>query len=89
MPKNIIDYSKGVIYEIVCRDINIPNKYAGSTCNFKGRKSGHKRSCNNKNSSKYNYSTTFISLSEITVAGIIGRCCKFVNIRVKINMNYI
>ena len=46
MPKNIIDYSKGVIYEIVCRDINIPNKYAGSTCNFTKRKSGHKSACN-------------------------------------------
>ena len=54
MPKNIIDYSKGVVYEIVCKDINIPNKYAGSTCNFKYRKHNHKSSCNNENSSNYN-----------------------------------
>ena len=54
MPKNIIDYSKGVIYEIVCRDINIPNKYAGSTCNFKGRKRGHKSSCNTETNKSFN-----------------------------------
>ena len=56
MPKNIIDYSKGVIYEIVCRDINIPNKYAGSTCNFKGRKTKHKSDCNKEtNTGTYVY----------------------------------
>ena len=55
MPKDIIDYSKTVIYKIVCRDLNINSVYVGSTTDFTRRKSKHKYSCNNPISKGYNY----------------------------------
>ena len=42
MPKNNIDYSKTIIYKIVCKDINIKDCYIGSTTNFTNRKQQHK-----------------------------------------------
>tara|TARA_R110000772_G_scaffold176358_1_gene288031 strand:+ start:287 stop:895 length:609 start_codon:yes stop_codon:yes gene_type:complete len=48
------DYSKGLIYKIVCNDIECKNIYVGSTISFKHRKTAHKTICNNKNSKKYN-----------------------------------
>ena len=44
------DYSKSVIYTIRSKD----NIYVGSTCNFKGRKSQHKRNIYKENSERYN-----------------------------------
>ena len=38
MPKENIDYSKTIIYKIVCKDINIKDCYVGSTTNFTNRK---------------------------------------------------
>ena len=38
MPQKPIDYSKTIIYRIVCKDINIKECYVGSTTDFKGRK---------------------------------------------------
>ena len=55
MPKVNIDYSKCVIYKIVCNDLNVKDLYVGSTTNFIKRKQQHKISCNNENSRKYNY----------------------------------
>jgi len=51
MPKKTItDY---VFYKIVCDDC--PDYiYIGSTSNFRDRKSGHKRSCNNPNEKNHN-----------------------------------
>jgi hypothetical protein len=49
MPKKEVDYSKTIIYKIVCNDLNIKDCYVGHTTNFIKRKSSHK----NK-SSKYN-----------------------------------
>ena len=46
MPAVPIDYSKGFIYVIRCKDENITYEYVGSTCNFKGRKQDHKKICN-------------------------------------------
>jgi hypothetical protein len=49
------DYSKGLIYKLCCKDTDITDIYIGSTTGFRHRKSGHKGSCNNENSTKYNY----------------------------------
>ena len=55
MPRGNIDYKKGVIYKICCKDVNIKNIYIGSTTNFRGRKRQHKCACNNENDKSYNY----------------------------------
>lgn len=36
------DYSKGLIYKIVCKDPDVKSLYVGSTCNFRDRKHSHK-----------------------------------------------
>ena len=49
MPKTKTDYSKTIIYKIVCKDLNIKDCYVGHTTNWIKRKSQHKTTCNNKN----------------------------------------
>jgi hypothetical protein len=49
MPREPIDYSKTVIYQIRCLDETLDYIYVGSTTNFRSRKSEHKYSCNNPN----------------------------------------
>ena len=46
MPRNSIDYSKCVIYKIVCKDFSIKDLYVGSTTDFVKRRSVHKKECN-------------------------------------------
>jgi predicted GIY-YIG superfamily endonuclease len=46
MPKKEVDYSKTVIYKIVCNDLSITALYVGSTTQFTKRKSQHKTVCN-------------------------------------------
>jgi hypothetical protein len=53
MPKNPVDYSKTIIYQIKCLD-EVDFIYVGHTTNFRSRKSGHKNSCNNPNVKDYN-----------------------------------
>lgn len=53
MPRKVIDFSKLVIYKIVCNDLNIRDLYVGSTTGFKERKSKHKSVCNNPDSQNY------------------------------------
>lgn len=53
MPRKPIDYSKSVIYRIVCRDLEIKDIYVGSTTNLRERRTGHKSSCNNPNDKQY------------------------------------
>ena len=48
------DYSKCVIYKIVCKDKDIKDCYVGSTCNHSRRKSHHKNLCNNEKNRAYN-----------------------------------
>jgi len=48
------DYSKCVMYKIVCKDTDIKECYIGSTCNHSRRKTGHKNRCNDKNDKGYN-----------------------------------
>ena len=49
-----VDYSKGLIYKLCCKDLAIKYVYIGSTTNFRVRKNSHKYDCNNTNSKKYN-----------------------------------
>ena len=44
----------GYIYKLVCNDVEIKERYVGSTTNMKVRKNQHKSVCNNPNSEKYN-----------------------------------
>ena len=44
MTKSIIDYSKTIIYKLVCNDLNIKDIYVGHTTGFTERKYRHK--CN-------------------------------------------
>ena len=54
MPRKPIDYSKVVIYKIVCNDLNVTNCYVGHTTDFKSRKNCHKSDCNNEKKQHYN-----------------------------------
>ena len=54
MPRKEIDYSKTVIYKIVCNDLNVRDVYVGHTTDFTKRKAHHKSNCNNHNSKKRN-----------------------------------
>jgi hypothetical protein len=49
------DYSKTVIYKIVCNDLAIKDVYIGNTTDFKQRKSDHKKHCKNPNDKHYHY----------------------------------
>ena len=50
-----IDYSKLVVYKIVCNDLRVTDLYVGSTTNFEQRKKQHKNRCYDTNSEKYHY----------------------------------
>jgi len=54
MPKKEIDYSKTIIYKIVCNDLNVKDIYVGHTTDFTKRKARHKYDCINHNSTKRN-----------------------------------
>jgi hypothetical protein len=54
MPKVAMDYSRTIIYKIVCNDVNVKDLYVGHTTNFVKRKCQHKSNCNNVNTIKYN-----------------------------------
>jgi hypothetical protein len=45
MPKKEVDYSKTIIYKIVCNDLKIKDCYVGHTTDFIKRKSSHKKRC--------------------------------------------
>ena len=48
------DYSKTIMYRIVCNDLSITDCYVGHTTNLTKRKSKHKDNCNNPKSEKHN-----------------------------------
>jgi hypothetical protein len=54
MPRLAIDYSKTVIYKLVCKDLTIKDCYVGHTTDFTKRKYSHKSACTNSNGKKYN-----------------------------------
>ena len=53
MPKIPIDYSKTIIYKLVCNDLSVTDCYVGHTTNWIKRKGMHKSNCCNE---KYKYS---------------------------------
>ena len=50
----MVNYQNGMIYKLVCNNLDITDIYIGSTTNFKQRKRGHKKVCNNPNNKRYN-----------------------------------
>ena len=54
MPKLPINYENACIYEIVCKDVNITERYVGSTTNLIQRRLAHTTACNNEKGKKYN-----------------------------------
>jgi hypothetical protein len=54
MPRLPINYENACIYEIVCKDVSITQRYIGSTTNLIKRRNNHKSSCNNEKSKQYN-----------------------------------
>jgi hypothetical protein len=54
MPKTAIDFSKCLIYKLVCNNLDVKEIYVGSTTNFTQRKKLHKNACNYQNNSEYN-----------------------------------
>jgi hypothetical protein len=55
MPRHTMDYSKTIIYKIVCNDLNITETYVGHTTSFVRRKHQHKHTCNKENRKGYNF----------------------------------
>jgi len=53
MPKLPINYENACIYEIVCKDVNITQRYVGSTTNLIQRRGAHKTNCNNEKGKNY------------------------------------
>jgi len=49
------DYSKGLIYQLCCKNPEITECYVGSTTNKTRRKQEHKSSCNKKDNKQYNH----------------------------------
>lgn len=54
MPRLPFDYTKTIIYKIVCNDLTITEIYVGSTTDFTRRKANHKSSCKTKDYKLYN-----------------------------------
>jgi len=54
MPKIDTDFSRNVIYKIVCKDLAVIDCYVGHTTSFKHRKAIHKQCCNNEKDLKHN-----------------------------------
>jgi hypothetical protein len=54
MPKLPINYENACIYQIVCKDVNITEKYIGSTTNLIQRRRAHKTVCYNDNAKRNN-----------------------------------
>ena len=54
MPKTPTDYSKNIIYKIVCDDLSVKDCYVGHTTNMTKRKWNHKTHCNNEKDKYYN-----------------------------------
>ena len=48
-----VDYSKGMIYKLVCNDTGVKELYIGSTTCWKARKNQHKSICSNSNASRH------------------------------------
>jgi hypothetical protein len=47
MPRTAVDYSKRIIYKIVCKDLSVKDLYVGHTTEFVRRKYKHRYICCN------------------------------------------
>ena len=54
MPRKAIDYSKIIIYKIVCNNLEVKDCYVVSTTDFICRKNEHKYACNISTKTNYN-----------------------------------
>jgi len=54
MPRKAMDYSKCIIYKIVCNDESVLESYVGHTTSFKDRKHSHKNNCNYESQKEHN-----------------------------------
>ena len=54
MPRLPIDYSKTIMYKLVCNDLSITECYVGHTTDMTKRKSQHKKCCNNEKADSHN-----------------------------------
>ena len=54
MPKTPMDYSKTIMYKIVCNDLNVNDCYVGHTINMPKRKCSHKSRYNNEKDKGHN-----------------------------------
>jgi len=54
MPRTPTDYSKTIIYKIVCDDLSVKDCYVGHTINMTKRKWNHKSVCNNEKNKSHN-----------------------------------
>ena len=50
----MVNYKNGLIYKLVCNDLDVKHCYIGSTTCLKERKRNHKTACNNQNGKEYN-----------------------------------
>lgn len=55
MPRKAIDYSRCLMYKIVCNDLSITDIYVGHTTDFTKRKNQHKYECTNPSGNGYEY----------------------------------
>jgi len=55
MGQGTVDYSKGLIYKVCCKDASITDIYIGSTTNMIKRRNRHKYSCNTLSDNGYHY----------------------------------
>jgi len=55
MPKKPMDYSRTIMYKLVCKDLLVTDIYLGHTTDFVKRKCYHKGSCNNEKCKDYKY----------------------------------
>jgi hypothetical protein len=54
MPKKPTDFSKTILYKLVCNDLNVTECYVGHTTHFIKRRANHKNRCCNTNDKFYN-----------------------------------
>ena len=47
--------NSGIVYKLVCMDVDVVECYVGSTTNFRVRKCYHKDACNKDSNKGYNY----------------------------------
>jgi hypothetical protein len=52
MPLTAIDYSKTIMYKIVCKDLEVTDEYVGHTTDFEKRKNSHKTKSKTKSTKK-------------------------------------